>query len=74
MEYQEIEVNGDILMFPMDMSDSDIKIAIDQYIRSQSADKPAELPQGPQPTQGDALFDSLYQLSLIHISEPTRPY
>ena len=38
MEYQEIEVNGEILMFPMDMADSDIKIAIDQYIRSQSAD------------------------------------
>ena len=73
MEYQEIQVGDEILMFPADMSDDDIKTAIGQYLQSQgaggaagSAGKPpssagAGAPSGPAPGQLDALFDSLYQ-------------
>ena len=76
MEYQEIQVGDEILMFPADMADDEIKAAIQRHLQTRGADgatgaaadpgpaagaEALDGPSAPAPGQLDALFDSLFQ-------------
>ena len=77
MEYGELAVNyndEDPAIFIKDSDDNIIRIAGVGSISSGDVPSGGSGDKPDAPSLGDLYFDTDLNLSLIHISEPTRPY